>query len=181
MDNQPNLIVNTTGTMTELAKDFLNRMYGTAKTNAVMQVMQAKDFTPLVKIETFPDDQLKLSYRTGDGITDGLYISDNLAPLVKMLPGIDEVIFNPPATIVKWGDGTKTVVKASGEEFSEEHGLAMAIARKYFHGKRHRFKKAVKDAKRPQERDDGRWGKATVSEMDATKLACSTWPPEEED
>lgn len=33
---------------------------------------------------------------------------------------IDKVIFNPPATIVFWKDGTKTVVKCKeGEEFSE--------------------------------------------------------------
>lgn len=43
---------------------------------------------------------------------------------------IDKVIFNPPATIVFWADGTKTVVKAHGEEFDREKGLAMAIAKK---------------------------------------------------
>lgn len=33
---------------------------------------------------------------------------------------IDKVLFNPPATIVFWLDGTKTVVKCKeGEEFSE--------------------------------------------------------------
>lgn len=43
---------------------------------------------------------------------------------------IKNVIFNPPATIVFWADGTKTVVKAHGEEFDPEKGLAMAIAKK---------------------------------------------------
>lgn len=42
---------------------------------------------------------------------------------------IDRVIFSPPATIVKWLDGTKTVVKAD-EEFDKEKGLAMCIAKK---------------------------------------------------
>lgn len=49
---------------------------------------------------------------------------------VSDMPGIDHIIFNNPATIVYWTDGTKTVVKAHDEEFSEEHGLAMAFARK---------------------------------------------------
>lgn len=41
---------------------------------------------------------------------------------------IKRVIFNPPATIVFWTDGTKTVVKAqNGEPFDREKGLAMAI------------------------------------------------------
>lgn len=44
---------------------------------------------------------------------------------------IEDVIFNGPATIVKWTDGTKTVVKAQdGEEFDPEKGLAMAFAKK---------------------------------------------------
>lgn len=37
---------------------------------------------------------------------------------------IDRVIFNPPATIVLWDDGTKTVVKCSeDDEWDEEKGL----------------------------------------------------------
>ena len=43
---------------------------------------------------------------------------------------IKDVIFNNPATIVFWEDGTKTVVKAENEEFDPEKGLAMAIAKK---------------------------------------------------
>lgn len=57
-------------------------------------------------------------------------ISDFNLDLRHFMPGIDRIIFNNPATIVYWTDGTKTVVKAHGEEFSEEHGLAMAFARK---------------------------------------------------
>lgn len=43
---------------------------------------------------------------------------------------IKKVIFNKPATIVFWEDGTKTVVKASGENFDKEKGLAMAITKR---------------------------------------------------
>lgn len=44
---------------------------------------------------------------------------------------IEKVIFNSPATIVFWSDGTKTVVKCgSGETFDEEKGLAMAISKR---------------------------------------------------
>lgn len=45
--------------------------------------------------------------------------------------GIRNVIFNDPATIVYWVDGTKTTVKADGEAFDPEKGLAMAIAKKF--------------------------------------------------
>jgi hypothetical protein len=43
---------------------------------------------------------------------------------------IKKVIFNAPATIVFWDDGTKTVVKCENEEYDPEKGLAMAIAKK---------------------------------------------------
>ena len=46
---------------------------------------------------------------------------------------IDKVIFNPPATIVFWLDGTKTVVKCKeGEEFSEWAGIALCLAKKMY-------------------------------------------------
>ena len=44
---------------------------------------------------------------------------------------IKKVIFNDPATIVFWNDGTKTVVQAHGDAFDPEKGLAMAICRHY--------------------------------------------------
>ena len=44
---------------------------------------------------------------------------------------IKNVIFAPPATIVYWSDGTKTVVKCSENDiFDQEKGLAMAIAKR---------------------------------------------------
>ena len=44
---------------------------------------------------------------------------------------IKKVIFNPPATVVYWTDGTKTVVKCSENDiFDPEKGLAMAIAKR---------------------------------------------------
>ena len=51
-------------------------------------------------------------------------------PRYNLLTEIKNVIFNDPATIVFWDDGTKTVVKAEGEPFDPEKGLAMAIAKK---------------------------------------------------
>lgn len=51
-------------------------------------------------------------------------------PHYKPSTEIKNVIFNDPATIVFWDDGTKTVVKAENEPFDPEKGLAMAIAKK---------------------------------------------------
>ena len=49
----------------------------------------------------------------------------------KYLPEIKNVIFNYPATIVFWEDGTKTVVKCQpDDDYSMETGLALCIAKK---------------------------------------------------
>lgn len=51
-------------------------------------------------------------------------------------PEIKDVIFNDPATIVFWTDGTKTVVKCQeGDIFDPEKGLTMAIAKKVYGNK----------------------------------------------
>lgn len=50
-------------------------------------------------------------------------------PFASITP--KKVIFNDPATIVYWKDGTKTVVKCQpGDTFDKEKGLAMALAKK---------------------------------------------------
>lgn len=50
---------------------------------------------------------------------------------INVTPTIKKVIFNKPATIVYWSDGTKTVVKCGEhDEWDEEKGLAMAISKK---------------------------------------------------
>lgn len=54
-------------------------------------------------------------------------------------PGIKKVIFNEPATIVLWEDGTKTVVKCENEKFDPEKGLAMAITKKVLGNNGHYF------------------------------------------
>lgn len=69
---------------------------------------------------------------------------------VPRTPTPENVIFNDPATIVFWKDGTKTVVKATYEDFDPEKGLAMAISKKALGNKRdyyNVFKKWLKKYK----------------------------------
>lgn len=62
----------------------------------------------------------------------------------KKMPVIMKVIFNSPATIILWGDGTKTVCKTSeGDMYNPEVGFAMCIAKKYM-GSRHQIEKKCK-------------------------------------
>lgn len=69
------------------------------------------------------------------------YIDTNTAQELKLtvnsiydlcvMPHVEKVIFNEPATIVFWSDDTKTVVKCDKDDiFDPEKGLAMAVAKK---------------------------------------------------
>ena len=49
---------------------------------------------------------------------------------------IKKVVFNYPATIVFWKDGTKTVVKCQyGEAYDKEKGIALCFMKKFFGNK----------------------------------------------
>lgn len=64
--------------------------------------------------------------------------SDLMEKVMEMIvkPQIKKVVFNNPATIVLWEDGTKTVVKKQkGERWDKEKGLAMAIVKKIYDNK----------------------------------------------
>lgn len=67
---------------------------------------------------------------------------------------IKQVIFNNPATIVFWMDGTKTVVKCQdGDEFSPETGIAMCFMKKALGNKsnfNNTFKKHIKKNTEPE-------------------------------
>lgn len=44
----------------------------------------------------------------------------------------ERVIFNDPATIVMWNDGSKTIIKCQpGDTFDKEKGLAMAYVKRF--------------------------------------------------
>lgn len=82
-----------------------------------------------------------------------------LTPIAKakaipcnIIPKPAQVIFNPPATIVYWEDGDKTVVRCDNDVFSEEFGYAMACMRKAY-GSRANFKAQFKNAFRPQQKN----------------------------
>lgn len=87
-----------------------------------------------------------------------LYPSTMIVPRTpQSTPQIENVIFNDPATIVFWKDGTKTVVKATNEDFDPEKGLAMAISKKAL-GNKHDyynvFKKWLKKWKKSKDIED---------------------------
>lgn len=66
---------------------------------------------------------------------------------IQFVPIIKKVIISGPATIVKWSDGTKTIVKCQpGDSPDPEKGLAMAITRKALGRDYKNFDKYLNDA-----------------------------------
>ena len=95
---------------------------------SLKQQVSIREFDPWGDTWTFPGDM----FFSGKVVGDFSYSMG----LSLMEPEIEKVIFNDPATIVYWQDGTKTVVKAQdGEPFDKEKGLAMAIAKKVYGNK----------------------------------------------
>ena len=96
------------------------------------------DYTSKLLTDNNPFDTLLCSSVDIDGNSlyfkfDKSYLAQIKTPRQMALESIKDVIFNDPATIVFWADGTKTVVKAQGDDkFDPEKGLAMAISKKYF-------------------------------------------------
>lgn len=66
--------------------------------------------------------------------------------LKDSIPEQENVIFNEPATIVYWNDGSKTVVKCqNGEEFDPEKGIALCYMKKIC-GNTGRYNELIKKA-----------------------------------
>lgn len=81
------------------------------------------------------DDEVELrnmlSSMIKEVLNDRFGVPKTRVVYIHNIPEIHKVIFNHPATVVLWSDGTKTVVKCGDYDiFDPEKGLAMAIAKK---------------------------------------------------
>lgn len=100
---------------------------------------------------------------------------------IKVSDGrIKKVIFNAPATIVFWADGTKTVVKCGkGDKWDPEKGLAMACAKKLLgneDGYHMEIAKYVKTAKKSEPPEDTEELRFIVSSSCRALPGCETCP-----
>lgn len=80
---------------------------------------------------------------------------------------VSKIIFNPPATIVFWEDGTKTVVKCAAEdEFSEYYGFLAALGKKVYENN-NQIKKLI-DKK-------AEWHENKKNEKDIPGVSMNSW------
>ena len=105
---------------------------------------------PLTLHKNYDEDPVLTAYVVNDVFS----VSNAIAARRRNLK-IEKVIFNNPATIVVWSDGTKTVVKCQpGDTYSKETGLALCIAKKFLGNKgnfNEVFKKWIPEETEPVE------------------------------
>lgn len=114
----------------------------------------------------YNENDIRVSYIPYSDLYNRI-ISNRQTPKQKAMNSITNVIFNNPATIVFWSDGTKTVVKCDErDEFDPEKGLAMAICKKYFGGGFYNdiFKKWIPKEETPKIEIDGQITMTDIAE-----------------
>ena len=101
--------------------------------------------------------QIRTCSRYDDTIDAMAYCLNDIFTVKPMSDlNIKNVIFNDPATIVFWADGTKTIAKCSEDDiFDPEKGLAMAICKRALGDKfRKTFSKWVPEEEKENKKDN---------------------------
>ncbi len=89
------------------------------------------------------EDQIVRAVKENFGI-DTVEKKDKKKEKVWAMPIIKKVIFNEPATIVFWLDGTKTVVKCGEDDvFNKDAGIALCLMKKMY-GNEGKFNNEIK-------------------------------------
>lgn len=100
------------------------------------KVKLQKEKTKMLTSLGFIEPQYRLSGESFALNYDSIWVG-GLENTMRINPEeIIDVIHNDPATIIKWKNGTKTVVKCQpGDKYNKESGFAMAICKKAFGNK----------------------------------------------
>ena len=139
LDKARDLALNSVyGTLGENSKDilkrYLNRMYGVRPVPISKELKDQLLMPRSLVDEIIGDVQKKATMeayiRSDVNATNAAYMEWAKRNAEKPALGIKKVLFNDPATIVFWMDGSKTVVKATNEAYDPEKGLAMAISKR---------------------------------------------------
>ena len=125
----------------------------------------------------------ELTFRPGDLIADrggnwriryGGLNSGKKSTSATNTAAIKDAIFAPPATIVYWSDGSKTVVKCSEKDvFDPEKGLAMAIAKRCGGNKGSYYKEIQNWVKKSGKKYPGKPAAGKAVDLDVLKKYSS--------
>lgn len=79
---------------------------------------------------------MSMGYHVGTINEVTFFVDEDAWMFFKKMPEIKKAIFNDPATIVFWDDGTKTVVKCGEDDtYDKEKGLALCYMKRIFNNK----------------------------------------------
>lgn len=91
---------------------------------------------------------MRVSFRFTRPVKPGVYFTDVDLPRALQ---VRNVIFNPPATIVFWEDGIKTVVKCSKDDtYDPERGFELAFLKRVLGGGA--LRRLIRDWVKPMDR-----------------------------
>ena len=91
---------------------------------------------------------MRVSFRFTRPVKPGVYFTDVDLPRALQ---VRNVIFNPPATIVLWEDGIKTVVKCSKDDtYDPERGFELAFLKRVLGGGA--LRRLIRDWVKPMDR-----------------------------
>ena len=127
------------------------REYKCHITEAVMNMTTGccPELTVTMRLDTVSDVYCPPPWATKGIFVEPPYIPTALAPSffrqgTKLKA--KQVIYNPPATVVLWADGTKTVVKCDPEDtYDRRTGLALCYMKKALGNKSRELNKALKE------------------------------------
>ena len=88
------------------------------------------NYYEVINFNPFRDQHNIINNYCNNDATATYAVFNTIRTAQTVIPKIKDVIYNDPATIVFWEDGTKTVVKCKNEKFDPEKGLAMAFSKK---------------------------------------------------
>lgn len=103
-----------------------------ARNDAIERWLKAEPIKPIYFDTDMVMTREEMQYCRNDvAVTEKLFKEEQIMRFESCKPTVKKVIFNDPATIVMWSDGTKTVVKCGENDiFDPEKGVAMCCMKK---------------------------------------------------
>ena len=125
----------TSGSWTATIKDCDIKDFGTLidSSSLVMKGSDTSKFYTDDMLDYLLKEVIDKKAEEAEKKLDKMVAEKNRKKIDAFIDTIDKVYFNNPATVIKWKDGTKTVVKCQkGDTYDAEKGFAMALIKGLF-------------------------------------------------
>ena len=127
--------LSASGSWSATLKDCDIKDYGTLidSSNLIMKGSDTSKFYTDDMLDYLLKEVIDKKAEEAEKKLDKMVAEKNRKKIDAFIDTIDKVYFNNPATVIKWKDGTKTVVKCQkGDTYDAEKGFAMALIKGLF-------------------------------------------------